>query len=175
MAAAPPALLEASLRASLAYLPDSLVAGEAWLPGAPPTCVAFHTPSALQTALSPPAAGGAPSHQTIDLALVRAHSASHQLAIALAARAAATGAPQLSTELGGDDLLRKLTFGVDTATAVPILGEGGACAAVIVLFSFRGGGGAVRGWAAQLLRRARAFLRARARGAPFRVGPMGAI
>jgi len=143
-----PLLLDSLLRAAVGFLPDA-VAGEAWLCGetGTPTVAAFFAPTPLRATL-PQADGRPPLYATVDLPLVRAHSARHQLSTALAARAAAARAPQVSCEIGADEMLRKLTFDVDTAVAVPLVeggDAGGRCEAVLVLFTFRGGGGVVRG------------------------------
>jgi hypothetical protein len=136
--------LQAVLRACVCGLPDQLVASEAWVPSArgdgEMELSAFFTPTPLRTSLPRP--GGAPPlYATVDLPLVREHSAKHQLATAIAARAAATGLLQYSVDIRADEMLRKLTFGVDTAVAMPLMEgtPGGRCEAVLVLFTFRGG------------------------------------
>lgn len=70
--------------------------------------------------------GGERVERIIDLALARDFSSQHQLSTSLAARALSQGKVVSSTEMDGDDLLRRLKdIKVETACAVPLAGVRG--------------------------------------------------
>ena len=122
------ALLESALQLAAAAV-TGLTVGEAWLnsAGSGFSLSAFYTPTPL--VVSSAGAAGEPGQRTLDVQLARAFTSKHQLSTRLVAAAAASGSVQTSTDMSGDDLLQKLTFGVDTACAVPIMSSSVAAAA----------------------------------------------
>jgi hypothetical protein len=141
----------AALEAVHAVAP-SLLVGEVWLPSPPSSSsyssppapwselAAFYSPTPLVASHPAPAAAGAaagapppqpppqPQQTTIDLRVARLFAQQHSLSLRLAAAAARSGRLEWSSDFGEDELLRRLTFDVVAAVAVPVFAErqGGA-------------------------------------------------
>lgn len=137
--------LRGALQCAVAVVPECVVA-ECWMQGGTgewDQLVAFLTPSPLVA--THVGADGKPTQRTIDLATAQAFASQHKLSIKLATKVSMTGATEWCQESeiqnSGDVLLAKLTFGIESAIAVPVMQQRGleatdvSCPAVLVFYS----------------------------------------
>ena len=141
-------LVTAALELSCSAILESFV-GEAWISdagsgGGAPLLLSFVSPAALF--VKGTNASGLAVKQHIDINLARAFSSEHHASQRLYASALKAGAPIAvgADELTGDALLSKISFPVQVAVAVPILGPPNSSAIVLVIYSSRKAG--VSGW-----------------------------
>lgn len=130
--------LTAALEAVVAVIPG-LVVGECWLKsretGVWDDLVSFYTP----TPLIAHAASASAAATVVDLATAKRFANHHSLSLKLAARVASSTLLEWTYDLSSDELLNKLTFTIETALGVPVLGKNEqgrtVCVAVLVLYS----------------------------------------
>ena len=133
---------------------DGLAAGEAWhvalSAGAggsqsAPTLCAFFSPRPLLVTMRDALNAPLPPRE-VDLALAREHAASHQLSMRLATSVVRDGLSLRTLDLSDDDLLRRLTFPLGSAVAIPISSRSAGRASVFSLILYLSRTTAVSSW-----------------------------
>ncbi len=112
-----------ALEAAASIVPG-LVAGECWVKsefGAWDELIALYCPTQLSVRHS--SEDGAEVLRVVDTRLAAAFAASHTLSLRLAENAAARRVVEWCYDMSGDDLLKRLTFPVSAALAVPVLAD----------------------------------------------------